>query len=149
MNPGAAPSPVSNGPTKFLLDVNALLAGVWGHHSRHSEAFTWLKDKTIVLCPLAELGFLRISSNRKAINVEMDKARDALEKFCAERKVEGIFDDLPPLDSKPKISEQVSDFYLADLAARHGMKLATFDEALTHPAAQSIPAALKRLAPDL
>ena len=143
MNPGAAPSLVSASPTKFLLDVNALLAGVWGHHSRHPEAFSWLKGKAIVLCPLAELGFLRISSNKRAINVEMDKAREAPEKFCTERKAERIFDDLPPLDSKPRISEQVTDFYLADLAAKHGMKLATFDEGLIHPAVQSIPAALK------
>ena len=122
----------------MLLDVNALLAGVWGHHSRHPEAFTWLKGKAIVLCSLAELGFLRISSNNKAINVHA-----ALEKFCAERNAERIFDDLPALDSKPKISEQVTDFYLADLAAKHRMKLATFDEGLTHAAVHSIPAALK------
>src|SRR5262249_23588780 len=115
----------------------------WGHHSRHPEAFTWLKGKAIVLCPLAELGFLRISSNKKAINVEMDKARHALERFCAERKGERIFDDLPALDSNPKPSELVTDCYLAELAARHGMKLATFDEEVTHPALQSIPAALK------
>jgi len=143
MSPGASPSAVSAGPTKFLLDVNALLAGVWGHHSRHPEAFAWLKGKVIVLCPLAELGFLRISSNKKAINVEMDKAREALQKFCAERKAERIFDDLPALNSRPKTTEQVTDFYLADLAARHGMKLATFDEGLTHPALQSIAEALK------
>lgn len=142
MNPEASTSSAATA-TKFLLDVNALLAGVWGHHSRHSEAFAWLKGKSIVLCPLAELGFLRISSNKKAINVEMEKAREALEKFCAERKAERIADDLPALDSRPKTSEQVTDFYLADLAAKHGMKLATFDEGLTHPAAQTIPSALK------
>jgi len=112
----------------FGYIVNALLAGVWGHHSQHSEAFAWLKGKSIVLCPLAELGFLRISSNKKAINVEMEKAREALEKFCAERKAERITDDLPALESQPKTSEQVTDFYLADLAAKHGLKLATFDE---------------------
>jgi predicted nucleic acid-binding protein len=143
VNPGAAPASAPAGPTKFLLDVNALLACVWGHHSRHSEAFTWLEGKSIVLCPLAELGFLRISSSKKAINVEMLKARAALEKFCAERRVERIFDDLPPLDSKPSTCEQVTDLYLADLAAKHGMKLATFDQALTHPGVESIPAALK------
>ena len=143
MNPDSATSPTSTGSTRFLQDVNALLAGVWGRHPRHAEAFAWLKGKAIVLCPLAELGFLRISSNKKAINVEMEKAREALEKFCAERKTERILDDLPALDSKPKTSEQVTDFYLADLAARHGMKLATFDEGLIHPAVQSIPAALK------
>jgi uncharacterized protein len=128
---------------KFLLDVNALLAGVWGHHSRHAEAFAWLKGKAIALCPLTELGFLRISSNRRAINVTMDKARAALERFCAERNAERLFDDLTALNSRPETSEQVTDFYLADLAAHHGMKLATFDEGLSHPAVESIPAALK------
>src|SRR6266481_3268673 len=117
---------------KFLLDVNALLAGIWGHHVRHAEAFAWLNGKSIVLCPLAELGFLRISSNKRAINVPMDKARESLEKFCSERKAERIFDDLPALVSKPKTSEDVTDFYLADLAKKHGMKLATFDEQITH-----------------
>ncbi|MCI0720971.1 MAG: PIN domain-containing protein [Acidobacteria bacterium] len=143
MSREASTSPGLTPLTRFLLDVNALLAAVWGHHSRHSEAFAWLKGKPIVLCPLAELGFLRISSNKKAINVGMEKAREALEKFCAERKAERITDDLPALESYPKTSEQVTDFYLADLAARHGMKLATFDEGLTHPAVQSIPSALK------
>jgi len=138
-----ARSSVTATPRKFLLDVNALLAGIWGHHSRHAEAFTWLKGTAIVLCPLAELGFLRISSNTRAINVGMDKARQALEKFCVERNAERICDDLPALNSKPETSEQVTDFYLADLAAKHGMKLATFDEGLIHPAVQSIPAALK------
>jgi len=139
----AVPASAPDGPTRFLLDVNALLAGVWGHHSRHSEAFTWLKGKSIVLCPLAELGFLRISSNKRAINIEMDKARTALERFCEERKAERIFDDLPALDSKPKGSEQVTDFYLADLAGKHGMKPAAFDEGIKHPAVHSIAGALQ------
>lgn len=40
--------------------------------------------------------------------------------------------ELPTISQRwnpqPKTSEQVTDFYLADLAARHGRKLATFDE---------------------
>jgi predicted nucleic acid-binding protein len=116
------------------------LAGVWAHHSRHPEAFAWLKGKSLVLCPLTELGFLRISSNKKAINVAMDKARQALKHFCDERTVQRIFDDLPPLESKPETSEQVTDFYLADLAAKHGMRLATFDEGVQHPAVDIISA---------
>ena len=94
---------------RFLLDVNALLASVWGHHSRHADAFAWLSGKSIVLCPLTELGFLRISSNKRAINVEMDKAREALNRFCGERQPQRINDDLPALDSRPKQSEQVTD----------------------------------------
>jgi predicted nucleic acid-binding protein len=69
----------------------------------------------------------------------MEKARELLEKFSCERKAERIGDDLPALDSRPKTSEQVTDLYLADLAARHGLKLATFDERIRHGAVELIP----------
>ena len=45
---------------KYLLDVNVLLAAIWTNHSRHSETFSWLKEKSLVVSPLSELGFLRI-----------------------------------------------------------------------------------------
>lgn len=73
----------------------------------------------------------------------MRKARESIEKFCSERSVERIFDDLPPLGSNPKTSEEVTDLYLADLAQKHGMKLATFGEQIVHPAVESISHALK------
>jgi len=119
---------------KYLLDVNVLLAGLWKNHSRHAETAAWIKGKDLVLCPLAELGFLRISTNKKAINAPMEKARELLSLFAAGR----IADDLPALDSKPDLSEEVTDHYLADLAAKHGYKLATFDESIDHDAVEII-----------
>jgi toxin-antitoxin system PIN domain toxin len=123
---------------KHLLDVNVLLAAIWSNHSRHTEAFAWLEGKSIVLCPLCELGFLRISTNRKVMNAPMDKARELLEKFIHERRADRIADDLPALESHPQNSEQVTDHYLADLATCHGLKLATLDEGVRHPAAEVI-----------
>ena len=117
---------------KHLLDVNLLLAAIWSNHPNHQEAFSWLEGKSIVLCPLAELGFLRISSNRKAINAPMEKCRRLLKQFSAERNAERISDDLAPLDSAPKASEEVTDLYLADLAARHNCMLATLDKGIIH-----------------
>ena len=117
---------------KYLLDVNVLLAAIWANHSRHAETFAWLDGKSIVLCPLCELGFLRISTHTKAINAPMDKARQLLRKFSTERQAERIHDDLPVLDSRPTTSEQVTDHYLADLAASHGLKLATLDMNVEH-----------------
>ena len=55
-----------------------------------------------------------------------------------ERKAERISDDLPPLESHPLSSEQVTDHYLADLATRHGLKLATFDTDIIHTSAEVI-----------
>ena len=49
-----------------LLDVNVLLAAVWEEHPLHTRAFKWLNGKSIALCPLAELGFIRISTHPKA-----------------------------------------------------------------------------------
>lgn len=123
---------------KHLLDVNVLLAAIWVNHSRHADAFAWLPGKSLVVCPLSELGFLRISTNERAINAPMDQARTLLERFLDERKVGRIADDLPALDSGPKTSGQVTDHYLADLAARHGLKLATLDRNVSHPNAEAI-----------
>ena len=123
---------------KHLLDINVLLAAIWAHHSRHAEVFRWVEDKQLVLCPLAELGFLRISTHRKAMGIPMEKARQALQTFRAERRPDWIAADLPALDSKAGTSEQVTDHYLADLAARHGHKLATLDEGIAHPAAEHV-----------
>jgi toxin-antitoxin system PIN domain toxin len=123
---------------KYLLDVNVLLAGVMAKHPQHAEAFAWLDGKSIVLCPLAELGFLRISTNKKAVNVPMAQARESLARFSLERSAERISDDLAPMDSKPRVSEEVTDCYLADLARKHGLKLATFDMRINHPSVEQV-----------
>jgi predicted nucleic acid-binding protein len=65
----------------------------------------------------------------------MEKARAGLERFADEHKADRIGDDLPALESKAQKSEQVTDHYLADLAAKHGLNLATLDEGIKHPAA--------------
>ena len=88
---------------KHLLDVNLLIAGIVQTHSQHAHAVRWLSGKEIVLCPIVELGFLRISTNNKSsIGLTMDSAREVLEKFAAERAAERIPDDLPALASRPR-----------------------------------------------
>jgi toxin-antitoxin system PIN domain toxin len=115
-----------------LLDVNLLLAAIWANHPQHAKAFAWLSGKSVMLCPLSELSFLRISTNKKAINAPMEKARDLLNQFARDRKAVRIAADLPALDSHPGRSEEVTDHYLADLATLHGARLATLDQNLTH-----------------
>jgi toxin-antitoxin system PIN domain toxin len=123
---------------KHLLDVNVLLAAVWENHPHHGKAIAWLADKELSLCPISELGFLRVSSHPKAIGAPMGRAREALQRFATQAKVERIPDDLPALESHPRTSNEVTDHYLADLAAKHGLKLATFDAKLTHGASELI-----------
>jgi predicted nucleic acid-binding protein len=123
---------------KRLLDVNVLLAAIWEEHFHHALVFSWLHQKELVLCPLSELGFLRISTDPRIFKVPMANARSSLVQFCQERNVERIFDDLAPLQSNPLVSCGVTDHYLADLAAKHGMKLATLDRGISHPAVELI-----------
>jgi toxin-antitoxin system PIN domain toxin len=124
---------------KHLIDVNVLVAAIVQTHSHHAQARTWLSGKEIVLCPIAELGFLRVSTNKKAaIGLTMERARQTLEQFVRERRAERIPDDLPALDSHPRTSDQVTDHYLADLAAKHGLKLGTFDAGIKHPSVELV-----------
>lgn len=123
----------------FLLDVNVLISGIWANHPMHKRAFDGLAQKSLAICPLVELGFIRISTEPAAsIRAEMDDARAALQKFLQDRKVQRISDDLPALQSHPKSSKQVTDSYLAALADKHGFKLATMDGKINHPAATLI-----------
>jgi toxin-antitoxin system PIN domain toxin len=122
-----------------LLDVNVLLAAIWGEHPLHRRAFGWLEGKKVAVCPLVELGYVRISTNPKSsFNAPMEKTRELLRNFIAQRKAIRISDDLPALESNPKTSDDVTDNYLAELAARHKCRLATMDERINHPAATLI-----------
>ncbi len=123
---------------KYLLDVNVLIGAIWRDQAAHKQAMAWLLGKEIVLCPLSELGFLRISTNNKVMGATMDRTRQLLEKFAAETEAERISDDLPALNSHPRASGQVTDHYLADLAAKHGFKLATLDAQLKHPSVELV-----------
>jgi len=138
MNPAPPQSIPAMPQLPHLLDVNLLLAAIWANHPHHAKAFTWLSGKNVILCPLSELGFLRISTNKKAINAPMEKARELLNQFVTDRKAVRIADDLPALDSHPAKSEEVTDHYLADLAKRHGARLATLDQNLAHSSADVI-----------
>ena len=53
-------------------------------------------------------------------------------------KAERIADDLPALESHPRTALQVTEHYLADLAGKHGLKLATFDQDLKHALAELV-----------
>jgi len=132
MNPDPPLSTSASPTLRHLLDVNILLAAIWANHPQHAKAFAWLSGKSVILCPLSELGFLRISTNKKAINAPMEKARDLLNQFATDREAARIADDLQALDSHAGKSEEVTDHYLADLATLHGARLATFDQNLTH-----------------
>src|SRR5438105_5015240 len=121
---------------KYLLDVNALIAAIWKNHLNHAVADVWIGGKSLATCPLSELGFLRISTQPKAFGATMADARKALDDFLSSHSVEFVAADLPALQSRSTKSADVTDVYLAELAAKHQCRLATFDTNLSHPAAE-------------
>ena len=125
-------------PVPHLLDVNALLAAIWVNHPDHKKADIWLQGKQVVTCPLSELGFLRVSTNPRALKSDMQSARQLLEAFLQKHSAQFLPADLPALKSKAQKSDQVTDHYLADLASNNGMKLATFDAGIRHSASELI-----------
>ena len=122
-----------------LLDVNALIAALWKDHVHHERVDSWIKGRAIALCPLTELGFLRISSNPKALGASMKESMALLEDFWKVAVPKFLPDDFSGRYIGAEKTEEVTDSYLAELARRHGMRLATLDGGIRHRAAQLIP----------
>jgi len=121
-----------------LLDVNALVALAWDSHVHHAAIRAWFADEPPggwATCPVTESGFVRVSSNRRALPhaLSVQAARDVL---AAMRLAPGhrfLPDDVSITDADvPPMSghRQVTDAHLLTLARRHGTRLVTFDAGL-------------------
>ncbi|HEV2619271.1 MAG TPA: TA system VapC family ribonuclease toxin [Acidobacteriaceae bacterium] len=127
--------------TRFLLDVNVLIALIDPGHVRHDRAHTWFAAsgrRGWATCPLTENGVLRIVGHSRYPNSPGTPAAVAelMRVFLAHPGHEFWSDDVPLLDRKYVRAErllnaaQVTDSYLLALAAAHGGILATFDRQL-------------------
>lgn len=128
-------------PTCCLLDVNLLIALAWPNHVHHAQAHRWFDRqgrRSWATCPLTELAFIRISSNRRIIEHAVDPraARSLLREMTAlpghvfwpddsSPLSAGIFDSLALIGHR-----QVTDAYLLALAEQHEASVATFDRGL-------------------
>jgi uncharacterized protein len=122
----------------YLLDVNVLVALTWPTHIHHLAARSWF-DATggagWATCPVTQLGFVRVSSNPRAIRdaVRPPEAVAVLKQLTSlpghrfwpdEMPVVGadIFESLSLVGHR-----QVTDAYLLALAKQRKGKLATLD----------------------
>ncbi len=48
--------------TSYLLDVSTLLALLWEPHVHNSRVTDWQKKAQVAVCPITEIGFIRIST---------------------------------------------------------------------------------------
>jgi toxin-antitoxin system PIN domain toxin len=127
--------------TRFLLDINVLIALIDPAHVQHDRAHEWFAAtgrKAWATCPLTENGVLRIVGHARYPNSPGTPAAvvKLLTTLCALPGHESWPDDITLLDAKRVDgsrlldSAQVTDSYLLALARAHGGQLATFDQRL-------------------
>jgi predicted nucleic acid-binding protein len=122
----------------YLLDVSTLLAKLWKTHLFHTRVDVWMTGQSLAVCPITELGFVRISV--AAYGADLDKAQEMLSDFLTQYKPQFVPCDIRALDGvKARSGKQTTDYYLANLADHHGLKWATLDETVNHKAAFVIP----------
>ena len=127
--------------TRFLLDINVLIALIDPVHVQHDRAHQWFAargQKAWATCPITENGVLRIVGHPRYPNSPGSPAAVA-ELLAAFRQLSGHefwSDDLSLLDREHVNSAclldstQVTDSYLLALARAHNGQLATFDRRL-------------------
>jgi toxin-antitoxin system PIN domain toxin len=124
--------------SRFLLDVNVLIALIDPAHVQHDRAHEWFASSgrgAWATCPLTENGVLRIVGHARYPNSPGTPAAVA-ELMTGLRALPGyefwpddltLFDDKRIHSARLLDSVQVTDSYLLALAFAHGGKLATFD----------------------
>jgi predicted nucleic acid-binding protein len=123
----------------YLLDISALMALLWETHVHNKRVTKWQESVPLAVCPLTELGFLRIST-QPSFGLSVAEARKVLNDWRKSRKPLFVQCDMEALSSdSPSAGSKMTDFYLASLAAQHGMELATLDEGISHKTAFLIP----------
>jgi toxin-antitoxin system PIN domain toxin len=121
----------------LLLDVNALLALAWPNHQFHTAVVERLEQRPTprwATCALTQLGFVRLSSNPKIVQVRKtpaeavalladlthDQQHVYLETLPALPYIAGVFRQLLG-------HQQVTDAYLLGVAEASDATLLTFD----------------------
>jgi toxin-antitoxin system PIN domain toxin len=124
--------------TRFLLDVNVVLALLDPQHVFHRAVHRWAERDAWVrwlTCPLVQNGVLRVAG-QTAYSARLGTAsvvREVLQSFCADPRHEFCPDDVSLLDdahlAQPNrlTPARVTDLYLLALARHHQARLATFD----------------------
>ena len=127
--------------TRYLLDVNVLVALLDPTHVQHERAHDWFASHgqhAWATCPLTENGVLRVVGHSRYPNSPGTPAAVAemLSVFLSHKGHQFWPDDITLFDARlvdtTRLldSGQVTDSYLLALARAHSGRLATFDRRL-------------------
>ena len=129
----------------WLLDVNALIAALFGAHEHHQRLACWMdtlpKEDVLATCSITELGYVRILEQAPQYRVEIRESVKTLARFRkqSKRQVVVLADvrDASGLPSWVRTGRHTTDGHLLGLAEAHGAGLATLDQGI--PGAFLIP----------
>lgn len=117
--------------TVYLLDANVIIALTVDEHVLHDRAGRWFETVSrVALCPVSEGALVRYLVRT---GVSASSSRTMIAALHDDARFEFWPDDLSygEVDLRHVIGHrQVTDTYLASLAAHHGGLLATFDRGL-------------------
>jgi uncharacterized protein len=127
----------------LLLDVNVLLALAWPNHQFHTAVLARLERRPVprwATCVLTQLGFIRLSSNPKIVEVRKTPAEaiDLLADLTADQQ-HVYLETLPALLQTASVfrhllgHQQVTDAYLIGVAEANGATLLTLDRRVVPP----------------
>lgn len=121
----------------YLLDVSVLVALLLKNHVDNAAVENWARGKELAVCPISELGFIRVATG--VYKTSMEAARTTLAEFKQNECLNFVPDNQSALDGRAAPdSKRTTDWYLANLAEAHGMKWATLDTHADHPVAEVI-----------
>jgi len=127
--------------TRFLLDINVLIALIDPAHVQHDKAHAWFRAKghrAWATCPITENGVLRIVGHPRYPNYPGSPAAVA-DLLAALRELSGhafwpddvsLFDRGHVDSGRLLDSAHLTDTYLLALAGAHEGQLATLDQRL-------------------
>lgn len=119
-----------------LLDANVLIALIVQEHEFHGRARSWAASAGLLaVCPITEGALVRFLVRTGEATETISAILHALRQRCAFWPDDLSYADV---DLRGVIGHrQVTDAYLAALAAHYDARLVTFDQALaaSHPAA--------------
>lgn len=129
----------------LLLDVNALLALAWPNHQFHTAVLARLERQPVprwATCALTQLGFVRLSSNPKIVEVRKTPAEAVALLADLTRDQQHVYlENLPALPHTANVfrhllgHQQVTDAYLLGVAEANGATLLTLDRRMMPPGA--------------
>ena len=125
----------------YLCDINVLLALCVGQHQHHSLTHHWVKKTndagTLIVCRVAQLGFLRLLNNPTVMGSQVCSGKSAWhiydmlledERFAYRSEPAGLEAALRRISSPFGISSKAwQDAYLAAFATASGLVVASLD----------------------